>query len=174
MKNHRRGQRALPKSHRGPRLSPRPGRTSFVLSGRLPPRRAPLRSLPLAVNGNTGPTSGLAPADSDFGVVSGPGNATGRHRARHHPSEFAVNIACDFHRPGLGEMHAVGSTQSPGLTLKIRTLYRIIAVFIDKAVPNVDVNNSGSHSVFRSTTPHWLPAANPVPRFSDRNEPVRR
>jgi hypothetical protein len=41
-------------------------------------------------------------------------------------------------------MHSVGSTQSPDLTLEIWTLYRIIAVFIDKAVPNVDVNNSRS------------------------------
>jgi hypothetical protein len=30
------------------------------------------------------------------------------------------------------------------LTLEIRTLHRITAFFIDKAVPNVDVNNSGS------------------------------
>jgi hypothetical protein len=31
----------------------------------------------LEVNGSTGPTSGLAPAVTDFGVGSGPGSATG-------------------------------------------------------------------------------------------------
>src|SRR5262249_13676633 len=67
-----------------------------------------------------------------------------RDIARHHPSEFAVNIACDFYRSGLGEIHAVGSTQPPDLTLEIRTLHSKIAIFIDKAVPNVDLNNSGT------------------------------
>src|SRR5262249_26410764 len=64
--------------------------------------------------------------------------------ARHHPSQFAVNVACDFYRSGLGEIYAVGSAQPPGLTLKIRPLHSKIAIFIDKAVPNIDINNSGS------------------------------
>src|SRR6516165_4021908 len=70
-----------------------------------------------------------------------------RHRrdiARHHSSEFAVNITCEFYRSGLGEIHAVASTQPPGLTLEIRPLHSKIAIFIDKAVPNIDINNSGS------------------------------
>ena len=36
-------------------------------------------------------------------------------------------------------MQAVGSTQLPSLTLEIPTPHRIIAIFIDKAVPNVDI-----------------------------------
>jgi len=46
-------------------------------------------------------------------------------------------------------MHAVGSTQLPSLTLEIPTPHRIIAIFIDKAAPNVDVNNSGSLGALR-------------------------
>src|SRR5262252_5370004 len=50
--------------------------SGFVCVETFPPRS----SLPwsaLEVSGNTGPTSGLVFADPDFGVVSGPGSATG-------------------------------------------------------------------------------------------------
>src|SRR5215469_4398577 len=40
------------------------------------PRRTSCSPSPMD-SGKTGPTSGLAPVDSDFGVVSGPGSATG-------------------------------------------------------------------------------------------------
>src|SRR6516165_8597670 len=43
----------------------------------FPPRSSLAWSPALEVNGNTGPTSGLALADPDFGVGSGPGSATG-------------------------------------------------------------------------------------------------
>jgi hypothetical protein len=44
MKNHRRGQPALPKFHRGSRLSPRSGRTSSSALGGLPPQGARRRA----------------------------------------------------------------------------------------------------------------------------------
>jgi hypothetical protein len=43
-------------------------------------------------------------------------------------------------------MLAVASAQPPGLAFKVRTLGGIASLIIDKAVPNVDVNNSGFFS----------------------------
>src|SRR6516162_385173 len=67
-----------------------------------------------------------------------------RHRhylARHHSAEITVDITCEFHRTSLGEMHAVSCAQPTGLAFKVRTLAGIASLIIDKAVPNVDVNN---------------------------------
>src|SRR5262249_52867936 len=59
-----------------PRLKPFPAIESDVVCGDAPSSSLPW-SPPLAVNGNIGPTSGLASAGLDFGVVSGAGSATG-------------------------------------------------------------------------------------------------
>ena len=68
------------------------------------------------------------------------------HLARYHSAEVTVDVTCEFHCAGFSEMHAVGCAQPPGLPFKVRTLGGIASLIIDKAVPNVDVNNSGLFS----------------------------
>jgi len=67
---------------------------------------------------------------------------------RHHAAQVAVHIAREFDRAGLGEMYAVRGAQSPSLAFKVRTLQCIPALVIDKAVPDIGVNDTGLFRVF--------------------------
>src|SRR5690242_21414544 len=62
---------------------------------------------------------------------------------RHHPPQFTVDIACELHGAGFGEMHAVGRAQPADLTFEVGTLHRITSLLVDKAVPDVDIDDAG-------------------------------
>ena len=49
---------------------------------------------------------------------------------------------------GLGEMNAVASAKLADLALEVRTLEDEAAVVVDKAIPNIDVGDTG---LFRGT-----------------------
>src|SRR5215472_18358474 len=62
---------------------------------------------------------------------------------RHYPPQFAVGIAGEFHRAGLGEMHPIGGAQAANLTFKVRTLHRITSLLVDETIPEVDIGDPG-------------------------------
>src|SRR6516225_3968825 len=62
---------------------------------------------------------------------------------RHHPPQFTVDIACEFHGAGLSEMHTIRRTQPTNLAFEVRALHRVTSLLVDEAVPDIDVNDSG-------------------------------
>ncbi len=65
---------------------------------------------------------------------------------RHHPPQFVVDIAREFHGSGFGEMHAIRGTQPTNLAFEVRTLHGVTSLFVDKAVPDIDVSDAGFFS----------------------------
>src|SRR5215475_2034111 len=45
-------------------------------------------------------------------------------------------------RPGLGEIHPVAGAQPAGLALEIGAELRVAAVFVNEAVPDIDVDDA--------------------------------
>src|SRR5258707_5089034 len=55
---------------------------------------------------------------------------------------FTLNIMGKLSGSGLGEVHAVPAAQSPGLAFNIGARLSVAAVFVDEAVPYVDIDDA--------------------------------
>jgi hypothetical protein len=56
--------------------------------------------------------------------------------------DFALHIVRKLARAELGEIHAIPGAEPTNLAFVVRTLRRVAARLIDKAVPNVDVDDA--------------------------------
>ena len=56
--------------------------------------------------------------------------------------DFALHIVRELARAELGEIDAIAGAQAADLAFVIRTLRRIVPRLVDKAVPNVDVDDA--------------------------------
>ena len=69
-----------------------------------------------------------------------------RHRngaIGHAAVDLALHVVGELAGAGLGEIDAVGAAQAAGLTLEIRPLRRVAALLVDKAVPDIDIDDAG-------------------------------
>ena len=69
--------------------------------------------------------------------------ATAAARALSQRSISRSTIVGELAGPGLGEVHAIAGAQPPGLAFKFGTRLGIVAVLIDEAVPDVDIDDAG-------------------------------
>ncbi len=67
----------------------------------------------------------------------------GLRRHRRDALDLALDVMRKLARAGLGEMNSVARAQTPVLTLEIGALEREAALVIDKAVPDVDIDDAG-------------------------------
>ncbi len=68
-----------------------------------------------------------------------------RHRrqaVRQNAAQFTLDVVCELERTVSGKVHAIVCAEPARLTFEVGTLKREVSLVVDKAVPDVDVNDT--------------------------------
>ena len=63
--------------------------------------------------------------------------------ARQHPAQVVLDIMAKLQRAGLGEINAIDGAQPANLSFEIRPLHRVAAIFVNEAIPDIDIGDAG-------------------------------